>query len=588
MSFLKSFKRKILSYYDRKNLLLVILLSAFIMFHLFLISQTFYIGGDGNIRSTITGYGDIPLHLTQVTKFAFENNFNLNEPIFYGQKLDYPFIINLISGLLLRFTGLFSFSFLFPSFVFASLNILLIFYIYNRFLKDRRLAFLSLLIFFLGSGIAGFEYLGDAIKKGLNFTQFITYFIQNHLTTVVRLDAKYPVQSIDFGAPLSLVLLHQRAFFLGMTGFMLFLATLLILEKNKSKKWIYISGISLGLLPMMHTHSFVAAVITIFSFLFISFIRKDFPFVKRILFTGILGFIISLPQLLFLLQPSTYVKDSFLVFRFGWMVPPTIGSVVFPPGVLPSALSIYYLQFLWLNFGVILPLFVISFLIILWKKEYFLKKGFLIFLSFSLASILLFLCGQLIRFQPWDFDDNKIFVYFQFFAVPVILLLLKEIALNKKYLGLTLIILFSFFSLFSGVLDMLPRIATPYNSLPVIFDPYTRETADYIKQNISQKDLILTGTYHRNPVDSLAGRPVIVGYPGWLWSRGINYLSRQNLLQNFYRNPSNDNPLLKEFPIKYVLLSNEDIIDMGVDKNLFDNKYPVVYQNPEFTLYKIK
>ena len=103
--------KKISNYISKinKNIIFTsVFILLFIAFHLYLISQTFLIDSYSNIRSTITGYGDIPLHLTQITKFAFQNPINLSEPIYYGQKLDYPFLINLISGLMLRITNNFS------------------------------------------------------------------------------------------------------------------------------------------------------------------------------------------------------------------------------------------------------------------------------------------------------------------------------------------------------------------------------------------------------------------------------------------------------------------------------------------------
>ena len=134
-------KNNALSFFMEKVLATGFLL-AFIFFHLYLISQTFLIDRYGNIRSTITGYGDIPLHLTQITKFAFQNPLNLGEPIFYGQKLDYPFLINLISGLMLRVSGNFSFSVLAPVFIFASCNIIFVFWIYKKFLKEQLISLL--------------------------------------------------------------------------------------------------------------------------------------------------------------------------------------------------------------------------------------------------------------------------------------------------------------------------------------------------------------------------------------------------------------------------------------------------------------
>ncbi len=580
ISALKKFKEKILTF---------IFLLAAIFFHLYLISQTFLIDKYGNIRSTITGYGDIPLHLTQITKFAFQNPLNLGEPIFYGQKLDYPFLINLISGLMLRVTNNFSFSVLFPAFVFAACNIILVFWVYKQFLKNNLLASLSLLLFYLGSGFGALPYIQTALNNKLNLEQFINYLIQNNVTTVVKLDAKFPAQSIDFGAPLSLVFLHQRAFFMGLFEFLILLLLIIILQNSRSRLIPFLAGLSFGLLPLSHTHSFVVASIMLFSFMIISFVKKDFVYLKRLVIVAAVGTIISIPQLIYLTTASSALTQAagFVVFRFGWMAPPTIGSVIFPTGQLPTIFSFSFLQFLLINFGIILPTFLVCVIKIFLKRKTFTKDNLIIVFAFTLSGALLFLIVQLIKFQPWDFDDNKLLVYFQFFAIPIILLVIKNIFEHKKIAGIFIMTTFIVLALFSGVIDMIPRLTMTENTLPVIFAQDAVQMANYIKTNIPQNELILTGTDHRNPVDALAGRPVLVGYPGWLWSRGINYSVREQEVSNFYFLPTKDNPLLKEFPVKYVLLDNQTISDFKANQQTFDNDFKMLYHIGQYTLYKL-
>mgnify|MGYP003351322116 CR=1 FL=1 len=52
-------------------------------------------------------------------------------------------------------------------------------------------------------------------------------------------------------------------------------------------------------------------------------------------------------------------------------------------------------------------------------------------------------------------------------------------------------------------------------------------------QIIPDDKKIITSSTHLNPVSSLAGRPVFVGYPGWLWTRGISYADREEHLKDF-------------------------------------------------------
>jgi hypothetical protein len=269
------------------------------------------------------------------------------------------------------------------------------------------------------------------------------------------------------------------------------------------------------------------------------------------------------------------------------MVPPTIGSIVYPYGNLPSVISFSFLQFLLINFGVILPTFLVCFVMIGFKKNMLTKDNFMIVFSFALSGLILFLMVQLIKFQPWDFDNNKLLVYFQFFSIPIILFVIKNIYEHRKIAGIFIATIFIALALFSGIIDMIPRLAMTKDTLPVVFAVDAQSMANFIKTSIPQHELILTGTDHRNPVDALAGRPVLVGYPGWLWSRGIDYSKRENEVKAFYAFPSKNNPLVNNFHIRYVLLDNQTLFDFKADKEVFDKDFTVIYRSGQYTLYKI-
>ena len=76
----------------------------------------------------------------------------------------------------------------------------------------------------------------------------------------------------------------------------------------------------------------------------------------------------------------------------------------------------------------------------------------------------------------------------------------------------------TFFIILSGAVDYAQRsyFASPY--LYQIFGQNEFSAANWIEKNVPQNVNILTGTTHINLVNCLAGRPVVEGYPGWLWS----------------------------------------------------------------------
>ncbi len=578
------FKKKI----NIKELLIpAILLGLLIFVHLVLISKTFVVDFEGNIRTAITGYGDIPLHMTQISKFAF-TSFNLNEPIFAGTKLSYPFFINLISGIILRISNNFQFSTLTPVFILVILNIILTYEFFKKVLKSELFSTLATLTAFLGGGLGGFILLFHTLSNKDSVSFMMSQMVSKSMSTITKWDAKFPTQNIDFGSPISLVFLHQRPFFLGFFLFMIFMLSLLKIRQERGNKSVVAGGIVLGLMPLSHTHSFVAAIITLFALILTSFFYKEKIFVGKLLRTSIIGAIVAMPQLFYLLSDKTVLNSSsdFFSIRMGWMVSPTIGSVSFPVGKAPSVFSLSYLNFLIVNFGIVLPLFIFLLLVLVLKIRKN-KKDLFFPVFLGLSGLLIFLCGQIIKFQPWDYDNNKIFVYFQIFAVSLIFFFLKN--LKKSVLvKLVFTLLFLFTAIFSGLLDIYPRLAVSSTDLPVIFSNSSSKLSEFIKKNISEKDIIVTGTSHLNPVSSLCGRVVLVGYPGWLWTRGIKYNERLKDLSDFYKNPSMNSKIIKEFDPKYVLLDNQVVSDFGADQKIFNKRFIKVFQEGEYSLYAIR
>lgn len=540
------------------------------------------------MKTAIGGYGDIPFHLTQVTKFGYGDLFDFNEPIFTGDRMRYAFFVNWISGLFLKITGNLHFSVLFPAMIFAAASIILTFLIYKKILKKEWLALLAVLIFFLGSGFASYYLITDKIiGESMSLNEFINFIAEKNITTIVKWDAVYPQQNITWGAPLTMAFMHQRSFFLGYFLFALFLYLLLKFQESKNKNIFYALILILGLSPLAHYHSFLAMGFITVLFAIIQFWKKDKELFKKTVLILILAAIISLPEIIYLASGKENIvsgENAFVKFRLGWMTDPTIGSVQYP-NENPDALEkiVAYKQFLWINFGLILPVFILASFWLMRKK---IKAGKEVVFYIS-GAIFFFVLAQLFKFQPWDYDNNKILVYFQFFAAPIIILFFLKLMEKNKKVGAVLLGLFFIIAIHSGVIDIIPRYLVPVKNIPVIFSKNAQQVAEYIRENISEKEQILTSSTHLNPVNSLAGRPAIVGYPGWLWTKGLDYTERENDVKSFYSDPNRAN-IIEKYNIKYILLDPQAVYDWKTKKEIFDAKFPTVFSNNSYTLYKIE
>ncbi|MBM2820911.1 MAG: 2 protein [Candidatus Berkelbacteria bacterium] len=576
-----------------EQIIVFLLLAGFLLFYLYIISKTFYIDPEGNIRTAFSGFGDIPLHLSQITKFAFDKLNNLNEPIFAGSKLQYPFLINLFSGLLLRLTNSWTFSVLLPPMLLSVGSLILMYLIYKRFLKKSLITFLAIIVFFFGSGMGAYRYIETAVVENQSARQVFDDLLVNNRSTIIELDKIYPDQNIVYGAPITLTI-HQRPFFIGFFAFVLLMFLMIrILDGSKSKFTLILAGIVYALMPIAHMHTFIAATILLTLIFIIQVARRHEPTVGKIFFVVLIGVILALPQVIYLTSGKDVLHSSasFISYRLGWMTEPSIGSINFGSS-LHSVFTKDFIKFCWVNFGIILPLFILcslgAFLPQRFLKKYLSSDEIYYFKLFSFSGLILFLLVQMFRFQPWDFDDNKILIYYQFFAVPIIFFVLKKLFDTWNVVGTLIIILFFVVASYSGVVDQVFRVGVEPNTMPVIFEQSARNLSTYILKNIPENDLILTGTTHLNPVASLAGRPVLVGFPGWLWTRGIDYSQREQDLRIFYLDPLKSNWVIKKYDFKYILIDNQAVSEFKADRDIFDKYFLIIFSQGQYTLYKIK
>ncbi len=577
--------KKFIFYLSRDWALLALI--VVIIFHGYLVTKTFWFDAEGNIRAAIAGYGDIPFHLTQVSKFAF-GSFDLNEPIFTGERLRYAFFINLISGLILRITGSWTFSLHFPTIFFIAAGTILVYLIYQKLLVRRWAAILAVTLFFLGSGFGSYyqyqKYFVERVAPDKSFAEYLT---DNNISTISKWDASYPQQNINWGAPLSLVFLHQRSFFLGFFLFVLFVYLLTRLTKDlRHNDWVW-PAMVLGISPLAHYHSFVSMGMVAATFLAIQFFKKRTKLVKKILQMFLLGIIIASPQIIYLADTKDGLQltgsRSFIDFHWGWMTEPTIGSVKFQENGLLFSDLLAFFNYLWINFGVILPLFVLAIFFV--KRPDFRHHFPLGF--FALAGLVLMLSVQFIRFQPWDYDNNKMLVYFQFFATPLIISIFLWLIPKWGRAAGFLLVIFSIVAIHSGIIDNLPRFIVKKERMPTIFTTDAINLAEFIKNRVKPSEQILTSSTHLNPVNSLAGRPVLVGYPGWLWTKGFPYSERENRIREYYQNPSLNSALIHEFNIKYVLIDLQAKNDWDADTQWLENNLSKIFSAGQYTLYRI-
>ncbi len=525
--------------------LLVFGIFGFLYFHL--ATNMLQIKTDGWYVGQINLYGDLVFHLSLINKFLASNSVQIDNPIFSGAKVGYPITADWITAIIAKSTSL-TFSLFVTTFIWGILGIYVARLFIKTFIKNERIVFLSLLLFFVNGGFGFYYFFQDLFVSQKPLIQFLL---------------SMPEQYTDIKEKGYWWINTYLAYFLPQRGFLLaFPITLLALvllyrglQKN-SAKYICLAGLLCGTLPLVQPHSLLLIFLLSLMFFAIELLKnRNEARIKNWLIFGLITTIFSIPILKSLFDQSL----SHFVFAPGWTSQENI------------------IWFWFKNLGIFGPLLIISIFWIYNKNRHYFYLYFPFLMIFVLSNIFIF--------QPWNFDNSKLLVYWFFTSCILVAYFLYDNffteTLLKKIIGTVLVSLM----IFAGALDLF-RTFTPVTNYK-IFSNDDIKIASAVKNKTSSSAVFVTSSIHNHPVSALSGRSTLLGFHGWLWSHGIQFNSRANDLKTIYLGGSEAEQLIKKYKINYVTIGPPEKSEFSINYSYF-NKFPVAIENTEWKIYDVK
>ncbi|MGB8509150.1 MAG: hypothetical protein WCD76_12255, partial [Pyrinomonadaceae bacterium] len=122
-----------------------------------------------------------------------------------------------------------------------------------------------------------------------------------------------------------------------------------------------------------------------------------------------------------------------------------------------------------------------------------------------------------------------------------------------------------------------------------VFDSDGVALAELVKRETAPRSLILHAPTYNDPI-YLSGRRTFLGYPGHLWSHGIDYASREAELRRIYAGAPDAAALIEKGGIEYVVvgpLEREEMSKTGqrINEAFFAN-FTKVGEAGAYRLYK--
>ncbi len=536
---------------------------------------------DGIYTGLLKHFGYLPFHLSVITGFAHGNNFPPDDPTYSGVRFTYPFLTDFISAIFVKCGASLSES-MFIENLLVSLSLIGLLHRWVwELLRDRLAALMAPIIVILNGGLGFLLLFSNARKDNQGL-----YAAIRHLAPSFTIIPNTPWR---WGNSISTLLVPQRGMLLGLA-----LAVIVFTQwwlattdpapredektpsKSGSKKRkksapvqpkvtqppagasnllsspvtisMIAAGLFAGLLPLVHAHTFVVVMVVSAGICLLHFVtlRKYLP--VWIIF-AVVASVIALPQLWWSTHGSEVKSSTFFAFAFGWdsaledyfnyhLAAGTLQTMPWVRTVIERTPDVVLF---WLkNTGLMFPLLITAFA---WrgKRPVVSRRLLLYYLPFTLC----FIIPNFMTLAPWVWDNIKVLFYWWVASAPIVALVLAR--LWRRDWSLRVLSAACFVALvFAGALDVIGIVARTGEYQ--LFDQNGIQFAELVKQQTNPRALIVHAPVHNTPI-FLTGRRSLMGYPGHIWTHGLEFAPREAEIKRVYAGAPDADAVLRKYHV---------------------------------------
>ena len=515
-------------------------------------------------------WSDWSFHASYTTAFAYGHNLPPQNPIFAGTPFRYPFAPDFFSALLLAGGWSIPAALTWPSWAMTVLALSGLILWARRLTNGISAGVIAVTLTLLGGGVGFWYFFGDAARLG----------VLDALTHIPRAYDRFDLPvNIQWYNPILSYYLPQRSFVFGAA---IVMAVLLLLTppllatpffhwretvatilkswrrwtlKSEAVAFLVAGGLT-GLLPLFHVHSLVVLGIVTGCWALL------FPRPAWLGFFAV-TLVLAVPRLLMAVpgDPGAPPEHQYPRWLIGW-----VSGTDFPP-------------WFWIkNTGLFWPLLLLALLSPLALRG----RARLLIAPFSLV----FLAANLIKFQPWDWDNSKLLVFWYMASAVAVGALLVRLA-RAHLLGGIVAAAIWLSLIGSGVLSLM-QFLPPQGPAYVWFSSEEVQLAAQVRQQTAPKAVFVTGQEPNNPIADLAGRPVLMSYPGWLWSYGINYAQREADIVRIYKGGPEALALLSHYHADYIVIGPTERSVFQPNVDYFNAQFRLLLHTPNYDVYAVR
>ena len=505
-------------------------------------------------------WGDWGAHLAYTGSFAYGHNFPPEFPIDPGHHLGYPFMVDFLAANLVPL-GLSLTESLTGTTAMLGLAFPGVLYLAAiRFLGDRAGAAIAVSLFLLSGGL-GFVYLGGDLQHfGLGALA--------HLPREYTLNRDVNLQWLN---PVLAYLVPQRSTLFGFSLTLIVLVTLWVaVRQNLGWAPFLFAGVVAGTLPVFHVHAF-GTVVALPAFWAV--------FNRRPQWLGFFApaLVVGIPILAWMWPPdNTSVCGSLpefagFCFQPGWLSFTDWqrqGVIFFLPDVV----------WFWIwNTSLLLPLLVAGHVLHRWFPT--------AYPTWFAPMWLWFAVPNLIVLQPWVWDNTKFFVFWALLGSILaggVLARMLQRGLGSAIVAVPVLVLM----VLSGGLDLARASDSTVSSFQFT-DAGGLKVAEWARTHTSPDAVFAVADEHNSPIPTLAGRRVLVGFPGWLWTYGLaDYAQKEEDDKKILDGAPTALDLVRKYGIDYVMIGPQEV-PRGASRAYWDEHGTLLYDDGEYAVYRV-
>ena len=196
-----------------------------------------------------------------------------------------------------------------------------------------------------------------------------------------------------------------------------------------------------------------------------------------------------------------------------------------------------------------------------------------------------FLVPNVIVLQPWDWDNTKFFIFWALLGSVVVGGVLARMFQRGPGMVIAAAALMILLGL-SGALD-LARASDLQVSAVQFTDAGGLNVAEWVRGHTSPTAVFAVADEHNNPIPTLAGRRVMIGYPGWLWTYGLpDFVNKGADQKRILAGDTTTPDLVRKYGIDYVMIGPQEI-PHGASRAYWDEHGTLVYDKQGYAVYQV-